>query len=196
MKMSTPGICNRYIHDKSSVRMFSKENSMDPGPVPDIMQGLSLVEQQLISRISPAVQVHMLKHWGIASSGHCVDFPQNVNEPAQILPHLPQQIIPIRKQGNNDTTKDFNVRRSVIQKVLEWLKQHNPAYSDIIISQDRIDHLPEDTPININTVETKVPHNSHTDLGPAPLQVDPGEVDGNTVSCVTLPDPAITSASK
>ena len=47
MKMSTPGICNLYIHDKNSVRMFSQENSMDPGPVPDIMQGLSLVEQQL-----------------------------------------------------------------------------------------------------------------------------------------------------
>ena len=67
LKMSTPGICNRCKHDKSSVRMFSQENSMDPGPVPDIMQGLSLVEQQLISRISPAVQVHMLKHGGIAS---------------------------------------------------------------------------------------------------------------------------------
>ena len=97
----------------------------------------------------------------------------------------------VRKQGKNDTTKDFNVRRSVIQKVLEWLKQHNPAYSDIIINQERIDHLPENAPINIHTVETKVPHNSHTDLSPAPLQVDPGEVDGNTVSCVTLPDPAI-----
>ena len=97
MKMFTPGICNRCKHDKSSVRMFSQENSMDPGPVPDIMQGLSLVEQQLIS---PAVQVHMLKHGGIASSGHCVAFPQNVNEPAQILPNLPQQIqiIRVRKQ--------------------------------------------------------------------------------------------------
>ena len=71
--MSTPGICYRCKHDKSS-----QENSMDPGPVPDIMQGLSLVEQQLISRISRAVQVHMLKHGGIASSGHCVAFPQNV----------------------------------------------------------------------------------------------------------------------
>ena len=71
------------------MRMFFQSNNMDAGPVPDIMQGLSLVEQQLISPISPAIQVHMLKKGGIASSGHCVAFPQNVNEPAQILPTLP-----------------------------------------------------------------------------------------------------------
>ena len=193
MKMSIPGICNWCKHDKSSVNMFSQENSMYLGPVPDFMQGLSLVEQQLISRISPGVQVHLLKHGGIAACGYCVAFPQNINEPAQILSNLLQQIqiIRLRKQGKNDTTKDFNVRRSVIQKVIEWLKQHNPAYSDIIISQERIDHLPKNAPIDINTVETKVPDNLHTDLGPAPLQVDPGDGNGNTVSCVTLPDPAI-----
>ena len=154
------------------------------------MQGLSLVEQQLISA---AVQVHMLKHGGMAASRYCVAYPQNINESAQILSNLLQQIqsIRVRKQRKNDTTKDYNVRCSVIQKVIVWLKQYNPAYSDIIISQERIDHLPENALIDIHTFETKVPHNSHTDLGPAPLQVDPGEGDGNTVSCVTLPDPAI-----
>ena len=35
------------------------------------------------------MQFHMLKHGGIPANGHCVTFPQNVNEPAQILPNLP-----------------------------------------------------------------------------------------------------------
>ena len=41
----------------------------------------------------------MLKHRGIASSGHWVTFPQDVNEPAQILPKLPHEIniIKLRK---------------------------------------------------------------------------------------------------
>ena len=114
MKMASPDICSRCKQN---------ENSMDPRPVPEIMQDLSLVEQQLISRISPAIQVHMLKHGGIASSGHCVAFPQNVNEPAQILPNLPQdiQVIRVRKQGRNDTSKEFNVMRFIIQQVLQWL---------------------------------------------------------------------------
>lgn len=38
------------------------------------------------------VQVHMLKHGGINSSGHCVTFPQNIDEPAQIFPRLPTEI--------------------------------------------------------------------------------------------------------
>ena len=75
--------------------MFSQENSMYPGPVPDIMQGLSLVDQQLFS---PAVQVHMLKHGGMTASRFCVAFPQNINKPAQILSNLLQQIIRVRKR--------------------------------------------------------------------------------------------------
>ena len=51
----------------------------------------------------------MLKHGGIASSGHCVTFPQEINEPAQIFLRLPEEIkiIKVRKQGKNDTSKDF-----------------------------------------------------------------------------------------
>lgn len=38
------------------------------------------------------MNVHMLKHGGIASSGHCVTFPQEINQPAHILPRLPPEI--------------------------------------------------------------------------------------------------------
>ena len=62
--------------------MFSEENNMFPGKVPNELQGLSIVEEQLICKISPCINVHMLKHGGIASSGYCVTFPQDVSEPA------------------------------------------------------------------------------------------------------------------
>ena len=54
---------------------------MNPGPIPDQLKDLSLTEQQLISRIVPAIHAHMLKHRGIVG-GHCVIFLQDVNEPA------------------------------------------------------------------------------------------------------------------
>ena len=87
--------------------MFSVENRMDPGNVPQELQHLTLVEQQLISRISPTISVHMLKHGGIAANGHCVAFPQAINEPGQIFPKLPEEIkiIRVRKQGKYDTRK-------------------------------------------------------------------------------------------
>ncbi len=173
--------------------MFSSENNMDPGPVPPIMSNLTLVEQQLVCRISPAIQVHMLKHGGIAANGHCVTFPQNVNEPAQILPNLPENInlIRVRRQGKNNTSKDFNVRRFVVQGVLEWLKANNPAYSDITICPLRLNRLPENAQIDIDTIEAH-PSTAHTDdQGPASEQVDPGEVEGDTASCVPLPDTSV-----
>ena len=67
-----------------------------------------------------------------------------------------------------------------------------PAYFDIIISQERLDLLSENALVEIHTVETKLSdQNSDKDIGPAPQQVDPGDFDGNSVSCVSLPEPAI-----
>jgi len=39
--------------------MFSKENNMDPGVVPPELKDLTIVEQQLISTISPCINLHM-----------------------------------------------------------------------------------------------------------------------------------------
>ena len=88
------------------------------------MSDLTVIEQQLISRISPCINVHLLNHGGIASSGHCVTFPQEVNEPAKRFPRLPKEIeVPkVKKQGQNDTLKDFVVRRYKIKNALTFLK--------------------------------------------------------------------------
>lgn len=103
-------------------------------------------EQMLISRLAPTVHVHLLKHEGIVSRGHCIAFSQAVQEPATILPRLPAEvnIIPVRKQGKDDTHQDFRVRRQRIERPLHWLKDNNTTYMDIIIDDGRIQCLPED----------------------------------------------------
>lgn len=103
---------------------------MNPGKLLKELQGMSIVEQQLISKISPCMNVHMLKHGGIASSGHCVTFQQEINQPAQILPRLPPeiQILKVRKKGRNDTSKYFRVRRHTVQNALIWLKHKITRY--------------------------------------------------------------------
>ena len=174
----------------SAFKMFSFENNMDPGDVPGELNNLSVVGQQLVSRLSPAIQVHMLKHGGKAANGNCVAFHQNVNEPVQVLPKLPSEInlIRVRKLGKNQTSKEFNVRRYFVQIALVWLKYHNPAYSDIIISQSWLDGLPVNGSIEIPTVETAA-CSVINDEGPVPEQSDPCTVEGDTVSCVSLSDP-------
>lgn len=65
------------------------------------------------------MHVHLLKHGGIASRGHCIAFPQAVQEPATILPRLPAEvnIIRVRKQGKDDTHKDLGSEGNALKEL-------------------------------------------------------------------------------
>ena len=108
-------MCTRCRKDKKVPKVWSDENNMDPMSVPEKLSEMSDAEQMLISRLAPTVHAHMLKHGGIASRGHCIAFPQAVQEPATILPRLLAEvdIICVRRQGKDDTHKDFRVRRQL-----------------------------------------------------------------------------------
>ena len=56
------GVYEKWIRDKNPIQMFSSENNMDPGKMPNELKNLSIVEHQLIARISSCINVHMLKH--------------------------------------------------------------------------------------------------------------------------------------
>jgi len=98
MSNYSEGISKRCKADKIPVKMFSSEN-----------------KQQFIARKSPCMHVCMLKHGGIASTGHCVTFPQQLNEPVKIFPRLPHEIDIIKgtRQGNQNTGKDFKESRKL-----------------------------------------------------------------------------------
>lgn len=192
MNMFNTEICKRCSLDtKNKVKMYSDENNMNPGKVPPELADLSMIEEQLICKISPCINVHMLKHGGIGSSGHCVTFPQAINEPSQIFPRLPSEInvIKVRRQGRNDSSKQFLVRRIKVQRALEWLKMNNPAYHDITISIARLEMLPENGELHDICTVTCSETSCGNDRGPAPNQTDPGDIDGDTASGILLNDP-------
>ena len=188
------GMCARCKRDKIPIKMFSAENCMDPGQVPSELADLTVVEQQLIARISPCINVHMLRHGGMASSGHCITFPQEVNEPARIFPKLPTEIkiIRVRKQGKNDSSKDFRVRRRMVESALKWLKANNPAFSDIEISIQRLNRLPVDGQLDdLETVEFP-PDTVHLDdKGPAEDQFGPAIIGRESASGVLIAEPPV-----
>jgi hypothetical protein len=63
---------------------------------------------------------------------------------------------------------------------------------NIIISQDRLNSLPVDGELtSVQTVEFNPDTVRNSDLGPAPNQTNPGEINGTTHSSVLLPDPNI-----
>ena len=119
-----------------------------------------------------------------------------MKEPATILPRLPAEvdIIHVRRQGKDDTHKDFRVRRHQVEEALRWLKDNNPAYSDIVIDSARIRNLPEDGELpNLTMVEFSETEHMD-DQGPAPQQLVAGETDASddsTVSGVILAEPGV-----
>ena len=129
MKISNK-VCKRCSIDKNIIKLYSEDNNMDPKPSPPEISDLTVIERQLISRIEPCIYVHLLNHGGIGSSGHCVTFPQEVNEPAKIFPRLSKEIevLKVIQQGQNDTSKDFVVRRYKVQHALNFLTANNPAF--------------------------------------------------------------------
>ena len=75
-----------------------------------------------------------------------IAFPQDVQAIVDQLPRVPKdaKLLLVRKQGLNNTHKDFKVRRSVIADALIWLQANNPQYADITIRWDHSERPPED----------------------------------------------------
>ena len=136
--------CATKGKSKSSCYLFTKKNNMDPQDVPEVLKDLTLIEKQLIARVHPVVSLYKIKNCQYKYKGNIINFPQEVQEVANILPHTINKldnIITIRLD-NSQGSKDFLVRRSVVKSALIWLKQNNPLYKDIHISEKNCEALP------------------------------------------------------
>ena len=89
-RLECKGTRNMCTHCRRD-RKVPGENNMDPVAVPEILSNMSDAEQMQIARLAPAVHVHLLKHGGIASKGHCIAFPQAVQDRNRSFRILSQQ---------------------------------------------------------------------------------------------------------
>ena len=103
--------CAHCTRDKK--KRFSHDNGMDPGPVPPQLQGLTQVEEMLISAVMPMMSLYRLPLGQYGYSGHVVNLPQDV---VTSLPRLPSgihvDVILVCKEGASETHKDFRVHAS------------------------------------------------------------------------------------
>ncbi|XP_052131986.1 uncharacterized protein LOC113213282, partial [Frankliniella occidentalis] len=131
--------CGRTCHK------YTANNLMDPGNVPAVLRGLTFVEQQLIARIHPVVCVYRIRGHQMGYRGNVISFPQNVNELALSLPHRIQDltsIVAVRLR-DSDGYVDFRVRCGAVRAALLWLRDNNPYYANIEISEANLALLPE-----------------------------------------------------
>ena len=100
----------------------------------------------LISRVMPLMSIYRLPHGQYGYKGHVINLPQDIITFAISLPRLPSEldILLVRKQGSDNTHRDFRVRQSVVLRALKWLKQNNQYYHDIEINHAALSQLPAD----------------------------------------------------
>ena len=97
-------------------------NNMYFEVIPPYLQNLTTLEAALISRISVAINVHILRYGMLASKGHCVSLPQEMQIATQ-LPLLPQEvgIVVLKRTGSNEKLRQYTVKRKTVEDALKGL---------------------------------------------------------------------------
>src|SRR3954462_2624712 len=120
---------------------------MDPGEVPNELQGLTEIEEMLIAQVFTVMSVYRLRGGQNGYRGNVINFPQDIQEITNRLPRNPStlDVLVVRRQLGNDSTsfRDFNVRRSKVANALIWLKLNNRYYENIIIDTKTLQFLPK-----------------------------------------------------
>ena len=101
----------------------------------------------LVSAVMPIMSVYRLPQGQYGYIGHVVNLPQDVASFTQSLLHLPTDlnVIFLRKEGANQSHRDFHVRRTVVYRALQWLVCHNQYYRALGVTIDitALAQLPE-----------------------------------------------------
>ncbi|GES78966.1 replication protein A 70 kDa DNA-binding subunit-like [Rhizophagus clarus] len=92
-------------------KRFSKENNMDPGDVPEELQGLTEIKEMLIAQVFMVMSVYRLQGEQHEYRENVINFPQDVQEFTTHLPHhlSSLNILIVRCQSANDSMafRDF-----------------------------------------------------------------------------------------
>ena len=114
------------------------------------LQGLTQVEEMLISAVLPIMSLYRLPHGQYGYSGHVINLPQDVASFVNSLPRPPSEldVIVVRKEGAAQSHRDFRVRRSRVLSALQWLQTNNIYYRGINIDPHALALLPEDDDIS------------------------------------------------
>ncbi|CAB4416219.1 unnamed protein product [Rhizophagus irregularis] len=100
------GECRRCHNDKKIPKKFSADNNMDPGEVPDELQGLTDIEEMLIAQVFTVMSVYQLRGGQNDYKGNVINFPQDVREFTRRLPRNPSSLDVLIHQIRSDQIID------------------------------------------------------------------------------------------
>ncbi|KAM4067942.1 ATP-dependent DNA helicase PIF1 [Hirsutella rhossiliensis] len=148
--------------------LFSEENNLDLGSVPNELPELSQVEEMLIARVHVHIQVFQYRGQQYKYRGHVINFLRDIGHVYTQLPLLPRELdIIIIRPGDSTNQphvvrqfrRQFRVRQGHIRVWLEHLQLNHPGYRDIFIDAERLSRLPNDGDVvdQMLTEEVDVP---------------------------------------
>ena len=153
-------ICNR-CHIETNVHHFSKWNNMDLGAQPIVLSILTQVEEMLISRISPILQVIHARGGQCKYIGHTISFPQQIVQISNCLPRKLSEIdiLIVKRQEKKGKCYDCYVTKSLVVNAFLYKIQNDKYYSDVQLDHASISSLPEactDVSSQLHFVSTEI----------------------------------------
>ena len=103
---------------------------MVPSAVPLELQNLTQVEEMLIARAFPVMNIYCKPRGGqMAYKGHVITSPSDVQTVADTLPNCPEDLPIIRliSKDDNFQSRDFRVRRSKVTEAFPGKKSEEKS---------------------------------------------------------------------
>ena len=112
---------------------------MDPSGQPSILKELMQVEEKLIARVNPILQV---TH---ACGGHTSCIPEDISIIARKLPHLVQDLDVLISRTHTSHSKHYDcyVKISQVMNALHYKLQMDKYYRDVVIDMDSVSSFPK-----------------------------------------------------
>ncbi|KAF5343263.1 hypothetical protein D9757_015149 [Collybiopsis confluens] len=160
VSLSLCKVCSSSLRNGKTPPM-SMANHLFVGDVPDVLKGLSIVEEAMISRCRAKSCILRLKEEDGDTpitqrgfKGNVIIYPQRPEAVAKVLPpslnELSAPICIIFIGSNRPSTawlqekaKPLSIRPGKVRAALVWLKQHNHLYKNLKIDHELLDALPD-----------------------------------------------------
>lgn len=128
-------------------------NCMRPGVVPDVIKNLTLMERQVLRRVSLYIQVTKppMHHAQYSLKGQAMFFSQDINDVLdQVINVLPRSLetsniillneeIPTHK--GTSLFREYQIRLDAVQLAYQWLEKHNSLYKKTTLDVAMLENI-------------------------------------------------------
>lgn len=124
---------------------------MDPSSQPLELANLTQVEEILIARVSPILQVTHVLGGQYKYKGHTICFPQNIEHVYQSLPRPIKDfpIIIVQKKDQCGTNYDFTINKNWVYCALRYKIENDKFYIDVNVHTHALDEIEKNIDCNI-----------------------------------------------